>query len=221
MKAHAVHRARLDRSRIRPIGFAGVADYVANNEARIALDFSTYFTANTGRLFEEFSRLGAPNEFDANDVAACAALSVPLDGATLNRLWLKKAQLDLLLAESAKRDVTLADVDTDSTEYERLDELYRQLRKIRGLGYVRASKILASKRPQLVPIRDTYVEVLLGKPKLWWKPWRDVVSNEPLVGSVRGLAAGVTPADVSDLRLFDVMLWMEADRQARDVRSQA
>jgi hypothetical protein len=209
------HLMTLDTSNITPIGFEGIGDFVSKNRDRIASDLTKYFQTYTGRWFEHCSAHGSPNTFDGNDVAACAALSVPVDGKTLNGLWARLGQLNALLAQSPDRSVTLAAVDTQSAEYKSIHTLYDTIREIPGMGKVLTSKLLASKRPHLVPIRDSYVEALLGSPNEWWAPWKKVVENEALVAEVRKLAEGKVPAGTSTLRIFDVLLWMEGDRQAK------
>ena len=204
---------------ISPIGFDGIPHYVAEHPEQIRTDLTAYFSSYTGRWFEHFSREGDPTRFDANDVTACAALSVPLDGPTLNGLWGQLDNINELLSRSPGREVTLAEVDTSSDSYTTLSSLYDTIRAIPGMGMVRTSKLLASKRPHLVPIRDSYVDALLGKPTQWWAEWRTVVENEPLVAQVTKLAEGVTPTDTSLLRIFDVVLWMEADRRAKTAKA--
>lgn len=79
------------------------------------------------------------------------------------------------------------------------------------MGKVRASKLMASKRPDLVPIRDRHLEAILGAPDTWWDPWRQLASRP----EIAELVDRVTPAHLVDrvtlLRRLDVILWMEAE----------
>jgi hypothetical protein len=76
---------------------------------------------------------------------------------------------------------------------------------------VRASKLLAAKRPHLIPIRDSAVSELLRAGKKWWLPMLEVVSDEQIRTNIAELSKTV-PADVSVLRRLDVILWMEGTR---------
>jgi hypothetical protein len=53
-----------------------------------------------------------------------------------------------------------------------LANLYAGLSDVRKISYVSVSKLLAAKRPALVPIRDRVIETLLGAGERWWAPMR-------------------------------------------------
>lgn len=194
------------------IGFAGIERFVQTHEQQSLNALDRYFggalgDSFTGRWFEHFSRLGHPGELDANDLAACGALSVPLDGRVIDGLFSRKQQIDQLLARCPDRTTTLWSVDPDSDSYTALDELYAVIRDVPGIGPVTASKLLASKRPHLVPIRDAVVEAVVGAGVEWWAPWRAALTPT-LVTLVQGLTSSSIPDDVSVLRKLDIILWL-------------
>jgi len=124
-------------------------------------------------------------------------------------LFTKADEFDALLARAPKRAVPLWEVDdADLAEDAPLAEAYRLLRSIPNAGKVTASKLLACKRPNLVPIRDSVVEQLLGAGELWWRPWRDVVANETIRTTIEAITPPAVPAGTSVLRRLDVILWM-------------
>ena len=84
--------------------------------------------------------------------------------------------------------------------------------------YVRASKLLAGKRPHLVPIRDSVVEQLLGAGTDYWTPMRDILSDPELRRTLKFISNGVAPPNVSLLRRLDVILWMEGKAQGLGTR---
>ncbi len=197
------------------IGFNGVAAFIENNQDRARDLLARYFATDagddgyTGRWFEHFSALSDPMHLDANDVAAAATLSVPLEGRVVAGLFEKAADFDELLAAAPLRSVTLWDVDDSALDEDApLAQAYRLLRSIPGVGKVTASKLLACKRPDLVPIRDRVVEQLLGAGDAWWRPWRDVVADETLRTTIESITPDVVPAGTSMLRRLDVILWM-------------
>ncbi|WP_114589842.1 DUF6308 family protein [Euzebya pacifica] len=74
-------------------------------------------------------------------------------------------------------------------------------------------KLLAAKRPRLLPIRDTKVARLLtGKaaPK-WYRPlWTAFRERQGIVARLEDLHEELGRKDVSLLRIADVVLWMQA-----------
>jgi hypothetical protein len=190
------------------IGFDGIAGFLDGHRTRATEDLATYFTTYTGRWFEHFSARSDPNHLDANDIAACAALSVELNGKTVDGLMSRVTDIDTLLADCPDRATQLWDIDPSSSGYTALTELYELVRTINGMGPVRTSKLLASKRPHLVPIRDSVVETLLGAGDQWWAPWRTVVADADLRDLVESLTPDTVPVGTSVLRRLDVVLWM-------------
>ncbi len=79
------------------------------------------------------------------------------------------------------------------------------------MGVARTSKLLAAKRPALVPIRDEAVSTLLGNPPDWWTHFQQALADESLRGRIEKIGEpwqqsnGLTP-----LRTVDVILWMIA-----------
>jgi hypothetical protein len=192
-------------------GFAGILTLVREHTDECTKALERYFSGApsdpfTGRRFEHFSALSNPLHLDANDIAACGSLSVPLTGKAIDGLLGNAARIDELLERCPARSETLWEVDPTGPEYRALDELYGLVRGVSDVGYVTASKLLACKRPHLVPIRDQVVETLLGSPEAWWAPWRTALTPE-LVGVTEALG-GDDLGHVSVLRKLDVVLWM-------------
>ena len=197
-----------------PIGFNGVADFIARDKAQASRFLAEYFDTTqpdggyTGRWFEYFSALSDERHLDANDVAAAATLSVPLDGKTVRSLFERAGELDAYLAAAPGRDAKLWEIDeVDLADGAPLAEAYNLLRSIPGIGKVTASKLLACKRPHLIPIRDTVVEQLLAADAAWWLPWRAVVSDQSMRNLVEEVTPANVPAGISILRRLDVILW--------------
>lgn len=196
------------------IGFDGIAAFVAANKNKASCWLAEYFADDepdggyTGRWFEYFSARSDERHLDANDVAAAATLSVPLGGKTVRSLFARAEQFDAFLAEAPDRHAKLWDVDeAELADGAPLAQAYSVLRSTPGIGYVTASKIMACKRPHLVPIRDTVVEHLLGAGPAWWVPWRQVVTDKELRELVEEITPANVPAGISILRRLDVILW--------------
>jgi hypothetical protein len=94
------------------------------------------------------------------------------------------------------------------------------------MGPTTTMKLMAAKRPHLVPIYDTWVADMLlpadvGERWEWWGPWYRVfqgLDGSRLIKateSVRALAAEyVDVAHLSVLRILDIVIWQHA-REAR------
>jgi hypothetical protein len=80
-----------------------------------------------------------------------------------------------------------------------------------GVGWVTAGKLLARKRPSLIPVYDDVVRCAFDWPKEIWTALRDALRQDG--GSFRAVLedlikrAGI-PAETTPLRALDVVLWM-------------
>lgn len=79
-----------------------------------------------------------------------------------------------------------------------------------------ASKLLARKRPHLIPVYDSRVSSLLGRPASPWACFWTWFHHEPAraaaLEELRKEATGID--DISLLRCLDVILWMRATSDA-------
>jgi hypothetical protein len=91
------------------------------------------------------------------------------------------------------------------------DIAWSLLEQPRDMGWVTAGKLLARKRPRLVPVYDNVVRCAFGRPaKPWaWLHARFADEGGVLAGRLVAAreAAGVEPS-VSPLRVLDVLVWM-------------
>ncbi|MFZ4434524.1 MAG: DUF6308 family protein [Microthrixaceae bacterium] len=210
---------------IKAITFSDVPNYVGDREAQAREDLARYFGAfsitnaghsgYTGRFFEHYSQLSDPEHFNGNDIAAATSLSVEFKTVTVAALAHHGRDLDGLLAQCPPPDVALWEIDDTALDDDApLSRLYTSLKALPDVSYVKASKLLAAKRPHLVPIRDSRVEQLLGNPHSWWGPWQQVFNDEDFRGLLADLANGTVPERTSLLRVLDVILWSDATRQS-------
>ena len=91
------------------------------------------------------------------------------------------------------------------------DSVWRLLESQDGVGWVTAGKLLARKRPSLIPVYDDVVRCAFDRPKEIWKALRDALRQDD--GCFRAVLedlikrAGI-PAEITPLRALDVALWM-------------
>lgn len=185
----------------------------------------TYFDSTTtgryysGAFFESLDgggdREGVRNRFTGADLVALEMLSIrpsPRRGAELD---LRAAEFEDLLA-GIPFDIDLVDVDADligpDSSAWRLWEL---LKTVHDIDWVVANKLLARKRPRLLPVYDNDVRELLGEPDGYWEQLRVLLRADDRALHRRLLAIGAAAGlgdRISALRIFDVICWMEAQR---------
>lgn len=183
---------------------------------------ATYFTPRPTGTFTgaHFERLGGggdrpavADEFTAEDLIAVSMLSVTVVGnAALEILVHRRNRLHELLRQ-VPTDITLGGVDAAVIEPSwPAWQIYTELRAVADIGPTTASKLLARKRPHLVPIYDTVIATVLGlvDGRLWQplNAWLTANSpaNEAQLERIR-TAAGLG-TDISLLRVLDVLAWM-------------
>ncbi|MET7132644.1 DUF6308 family protein [Cellulosimicrobium sp. MI9406] len=173
--------------------------------------------ATTGWAGSRFERLAGGGDrpetadrFTADDLVAVSLLSVnvPPHGA-IDLLETRADEFAQLLAE-IPHDVELVDLESIPDDWAP-GRLWEALRGIQGIGWVTAGKLLARKRPRLVPVYDTVVRAAVQPTASFWEALRaelradDRALHRHLL-SLRD-EAGIGD-DISALRVFDVVVWM-------------
>lgn len=190
-----------------PEGFDSVGAFFRDYPDAALNTARSYFTERSGRYFDEIARQGNPYRLDGSEVAAATCLSLRFDHERVARLF---SIADLIENE-------LAHIPTDLHLWDAPDEFldvgsplanaYALIDGLEGFGTAYTSKILAAKRPHLVPIRDHDVSRLMGDPRRWWRPWRAVMSQSDLRLILERIRADLHLPHVSLLRVADAVLW--------------
>ena len=211
--------------------------------AAVAL-FKDYYTQpvskgriRTGARFDAWAGGGdAPdivNTITADDMLAASFLSVPFEPAAVIGL-LAERQFDITARlTQIPADLDLADVTHNNFkallgEESSAWELWKILRGKGdggwGIGPTRASKLMARKRPRLIPIWDSVVgaEAKLKSSMTQWTDWHEMLTQ----GS-GALASRLDiiqdqanlPFRLSQLRVMDVVLWMHGTNGGANVSS--
>lgn len=180
----------------------------------------------TGSRFDDWAGGGAPdvvNRIVADDLLAVSFLAVRVKPrAIIGLLETYVPDITQLLAK-IPADLDLADADltkdlgTESPAQELWDILRGKNTGKWGIGPTTASKILARKRPRLIPVYDSVVDAVVGLDGSLgqWNIWHAALSGESLLPqhleAIRR-AAGLSPV-LSPLRVMDVVLWMHGKQQ--------
>jgi hypothetical protein len=135
-----------------------------------------YMTSYTGRFFERFAERSDEGRFEADDIVAVSCLGVDVPAAVSAWLLLGEGheRSQVLLGQLGSRSVELREFDLASNAAA-LD-LWQLLGDLPKMGPTTVSKLMAAKRPHLVPIYDAYVADALLSPSAgqwtWWEPWQ-------------------------------------------------
>jgi len=171
-------------------------------------------TGWAGSRFERLSgggdRPDVADRFTADDLVAVTLLSVnvPPHGA-IQLLESRADEFARRLAE-IPHDLELVDVESIPDDWAPT-RLWAALRDIRGIGWVTASKLMARKRPHLIPVYDTVVRAAVKPTASFWEALRAALRADDR-GLHRHLLSLREEADIgveiSALRVFDVVVWM-------------
>jgi len=191
---------------------------------------STYFHTKlddgvpyySGAMFETFAgggdAPGVANAFTAADLVAVSLLSVDVPGTAALRILDTRAEdLNGLLAKIPNdcelRHATDAQIGPGSAA----DALWPALRNA-GVGPVTTSKLLARKRPALLPVIDTVVKKVLGHPAKasFWLTLRAQLNADDgrLYEHLLKIRSEARVGEcISVIRCFDVVVWMIGKRE--------
>ena len=201
----------------RPIDPALLWKHLDDNRTRDRL--ADYFTSEnyTGGQFELFAGGGdrpeVADRFTTEDIVAVSLLGVEIEGdAALNVLERAQSRLTELLA-AVPTDLELAAAGDDVIgPGSPADQAWHLLAQIPNIFWVKAGKLLARKRPRLIPVYDSVVQLALDRTPSdeFWRPLRDALRDEPrLVDRLRELRElAELDGRISVIRVLDVAIWM-------------
>ena len=170
-----------------------------------------------GRHFEAFIELSDPDSFGPMDFLAIQALEVSIpSGAALQVLRAAVDKYNDLLMGLPRAPIWEAERAVFEPGGAAI-KLFNLLDDLPGVGITKATKLMAAKRPHLIPIQDAFVQEELVLPEgRFWLPMYDQLADEPLRQFIGDLTKGA-PHGVSLLRCIDVAVWMHVnDRKKAD-----
>jgi len=158
------------------------------------------------------------NTITADDLVAVGFLSMRLHWTTtLALLEQQREELELILRQ-IPTTVRLWDGAAKVEPALGLaGQAWELIRGVPRAGWVTAGKLLARKRPHLVPVYDRIIRDALGQPPQFWRPLREwicVDAHRERLSEVLAEARQQQPSvlDVPLLRVFDIVLWMSGRR---------
>ena len=179
-----------------------VDEYLSEEQPRFA-----------GRLFDRLPN-NNPDAFTADDLVALATLNVEVDYVAVEALLGsgRDRYNELLAAIPTGVDVLDAAQDYGATQdaLARAGDLWSALKNgVDGVGWVRAHKLVARKRPRLHPVYDQVVQ-------RWFAPSDGiryglaalVADSRDVAGELRAALDPDGTTGLGVLRLLDIAVWM-------------
>ena len=207
------------------------ADDAAKLLHRYYTEKTTTGSIRTGARFDAWAGGGdapeAVNTVTADDLLALSLLSVEVKGpAVIGLLETHAADITRLLGQ-IPADVGMADVPPEdfARVYGRDSAAWQLWDLIRGykggqwkMGPTKTSKLLARKRPKLIPVWDSVVARAAGLTSslTYWEEWHGLLTanDGDLARHLDAVqAAADLPAPVTTLRAMDVILWMDGKQR--------
>ena len=179
-----------------------------------------------GSLFETYCAQDTdPNRIQSADLVAVTLLSMEIRResrsgiSTANVLLLEK--LEPQVSRLLRKIPNNRELHTLSNrEFERYlgdaspaSRLFRLLKDDAKMHRVATYKLLARKRPNLLPVRDSVTEKVLGSSPTWWSSWHYALTTEPsLASELRKLRSEAAKSNkkiskLSLLRVADIAIW--------------
>ena len=198
----------------------------------VGLALKNYFDTSgrgfTGSQFENLIENSDPYEITERDLIAITTLSV--DVPSRAALWILSGEGQNEISNHLRQipvdtdiwDPRVTDIFADSGH---VMNLWKKLgianwpipKSGGGLGGItKRSKILAAKRPRLIPVLDRVVTETLPKSENRWISIQNVLMNEEYrIKLQKALNHEDVPESVSLLRRIDVVIWMNNEAKFR------
>jgi hypothetical protein len=167
----------------------------------------------TGPTFDQLAgggdRPATVNRITEDDLVAVTMLSVEVPArAAIAVLGPMADGIQQLLSEIPS-DVDLHEADLSLVSPgSPADRLWSRLESLEGVGWVTAGKLLARKRPKLIPVYDSVVREAVGAPKLFWTWLHEQLQDPELIERIRAVRTEADVEHLSLLRTLDVAIWM-------------
>lgn len=158
-----------------------------------------------GRTFDDLPD-NPRDEFSASDLLAASLLDVRFGPRAV------RALLDTRASSFSKHLADIPD-DVDLWAVTKNDlrpayALWAEVRKLPGVGATKTSKLLARKRPRLIPIVDSVIRKALPLGDDSWVSLQSALQDEHIQKSIEESRPPGIASTISTLRLLDAATWM-------------
>lgn len=173
----------------------------------------------TGAMFERFAAGGDPHVIGYEDLIAVTMLGVDMPASASLRILIQDREEISRLLRQVPVDLELVDAPPDTVgPTSAAWQLWRLVDGYHNVGTTLTSKLLARKRPLLLPVQDRVVIGALSHHQSddFWALMRICLTDNDraLYLHMRNVrAAAGLDDDISVLRVFDILVWMTNRRQ--------
>lgn len=204
----------------------------SDDNGRLLVEYLTKFD---GRYFERLADRERPDEFTARDLLAVTALSVTVPPSVADWALADAAKGDESVLNGLLHDIPSdAELGIDDRGYGQLlergnaaDRLWWKLLDQPGMGPTTVSKLMAAKRPHLIPIYDEVVSSYLRTDP--WKHWRDgwdCLEDDEVRRTLEGLRDEAVKSipeakSLSLARVLDIVPWRTGQEERIKIRRAA
>jgi hypothetical protein len=196
--------------------FALISDEMASDYLRKYYGLNNdHEGAFTGAHFDGLPTV-AENRITAEDIVAVSCLSVHVPASAAVEILDGQAdEISALLCRIPNLNLEELTIDQHEELFgagSAASEFWLLLRKHVGIGPTTASKLMARKRPGLIPIYDSVVARVTGFDSSagTWRAWHNALSSDVALKDRLGrLRNSVGLERVALLRILDVVLWMD------------
>lgn len=160
------------------------------------------------------------NAFAAGDLLAVSLLDVRFEPRAVRALLQPRSRLCEHLAD-IRDDLDLWDATDD--DLRPAYALWTEVKKLPGVGATKTSKLLARKRPRLIPVVDRVIMTALPLGDDAWISLRSALQDEQVRANIDKIRPPGLAPTVSTLRLLDAATWMRysKSRYAKKARKAA
>lgn len=160
------------------------------------------------------TRAASAGVFTVDDLVACALLSAPIPGRAALELLTRRRNDFIEGLKVIGDDRDLIDLKDPPAELRAMSDLYKSLCALPGVGMTRATKLMARKRPRLVPIVDSVINksIFQEGPKHWEPLYEALVANDQELWTWLTHVKEISKVQecVPTIRIFDVLAWMDS-----------
>lgn len=168
-----------------------------------------YFDRDEGFAADTFDTLGdnPGDQITADDLLAVTLLDVRFRPESVRNLFGHAARRASVLLRAVPGDVALWHAEDEHLAA--AQDAWNFLRTQPGIGWVIAGKLMARKRPWLVPIFDGVIREALRPPRRrFWASMRAALADDDRRNRIDRLRPPGLTMKVTTLRLLDVAVWM-------------
>lgn len=196
-------------------------EYLTGTARAEAVQHLKEYRAFPGYYFDRLARKSEPFQITAQDIVAVRMLSIDVPSEAAIRILEKDAvTIESLLRKINPPDLTIWDPAADLSEDSPAWQLWELIDENIGVGPTTTSKLLAAKRPHLLPIYDSVVgrALFTGRQVVhnYWRLWTAEMlgpDGPDLQAAARSVQAEAGyDADTSVLRVIDIVVWMKEHR---------